>query len=232
MAATWDCSHCHTVNRSASARCMVCDAPSSSAAAPPRPDEPGPLHTEPPRHPGSGTAPALEPLFVRPPIPTPPPVVRPPPRIPTWGPRARSIATGWSLGLGHIGLFVLAAFIVLIRYSFGAGLLRWGWQPSVWATTESWYHYPVIDGAGVAASKLPGGIGLAKYEILALVCLIVRLFRFIPGWLSLLASLVAASFGVLLVVAQIPLLASYWPLTAGLVIVSFIIVAKTRRLSG
>jgi hypothetical protein len=182
-------------------------------------------------------APPLKPAFVLPPIPTPPipipptppPVVRPRPR--TWGPRARSIATGWSLGLGHIGLFVVAAFIVLIRYSFGAGLLRWGWHPSVWATTESWYNNSVIHGAGVAASKLPGGIGLAKYEVLALVCLIVRLFRFIPGWLSLLVSLVAAIFGVLLVVAQLPLLASYWPLTAGLVIVSCIIVATTRRLA-
>jgi len=87
----------------------------------------------------------------------------------------------------------------------------------------------VVHGADVTASKLPGGTGLAKYEILALICLVVRLLRFIPGWLSMLVSVIAAIVGALLVVGNLPLLASYWPLTAGLVIVSCIIVARTRR---
>ena len=70
---------------------------------------------------------------------------------------------------------------------------------------------------------------MTKIEILAGACLVVRFFRFIPGWLSLPVSLVAAFAGVVLAIMESAILAAYWPVTAGLLVISWIIVASTRR---
>ena len=119
--------------------------------------------------------------------------------------------------------------MVLFRYSWGVGVLHWAWHPTIYTATQSWYSTTVIRDAAETASKLPGGTTPMKFGILAAACLIVRFFRFIPSWLSLLVSLVAAVFGMLLAISEIPLLATYWPLTIGLLVVAWIIVAKTRR---
>jgi hypothetical protein len=232
MAATWACSQCHTINASGSGRCMACGAPVPATPVTVTPSVPV-------RPPAPPVVPA--PPDITPPRSSGPPVGGggpPPASVLSARPRtsarsgsswARSVATGWFLGLGHVGLFVLAAFAILFRYSWGAGILGWAHSPAVVATTESWYSNRLIQDSSELAAKLPGGTSPMKFVILAAACLVIRLFRFMPGWLSLPVSLIAAFVGVVLVIADIPLLAIYWPLTIGLVIAAGIIVARTRR---
>jgi len=108
-------------------------------------------------------------------------------------------------------------------------LLHWALHPSIAETAQSWESNRVVRDAADIANKLSGGLTLVKVEILAGACLIVRFVRVIPGWLSLLVSLVAAFSGVLLAIMEGAILAAYWPVTAGLLVISSIIVAITRR---
>ena len=124
---------------------------------------------------------------------------------------------------------VVVAFFAIAHYSWSNGLLHWALHPSIAETTQSWESNGVVRDAADIANKLSGGLTLVKAEILAGACLIVRFIRVIPGWLSLPVSFVAAFFGVLLAIIQSAILAAYWPVTAGLLIISWIIVANTRR---
>jgi len=124
---------------------------------------------------------------------------------------------------------VVVAFFAIAHYSWSNGLLHWALHPSIAETAQSWESNRVVRDAADIANKLSGGLTLVKVEILAGACLIVRFVRVIPGWLSLLVSLVAAFSGVLLAIMEGAILAAYWPVTAGLLVISSIIVAITRR---
>ena len=142
--------------------------------------------------------------------------------------RARSVAAGRVLGAGHIGLFAVASFLVLFSHSWGDGVLRRTWHQGIYDDIESWGISGLMDDAAKAVVKLTAGHTAAEIQALAVACLVVRLLRFLPGWLTLLVSVAAALAGALTAVSYIPVFGGYWTLTIGLVVGSLVIVAATR----
>lgn len=128
-----------------------------------------------------------------------------------------------------MGLLITALFVTLARFSWGTKALAWAWHPSIEEHASAWYANPIIHHANVWSDRLPRGTSPTTYLVLAAACLVMRFARRLPGWLSLVIGLVAAVYGALAVVGEIPALAIYWPLALGGLVVSWILVATTRR---
>jgi hypothetical protein len=180
----------------------------------------------PPAPPLSPAAPAR----VTPPRPTRPPVRRSVRSIR----RTRKFAVGRLLGVGHVALFVYAISAFLTHPQWGVKLLNWvdkltiKWgDPVTSAKAASWQDNHIISDGYTWLSHLPWGFSDNTYFVLAIACLIVRLRRALPGWLSLVVALPAAVYGLVAGIAEFPWLAIYWPLTALTFIVAGIVVVKT-----
>jgi hypothetical protein len=161
---------------------------------------------------------------------TPPRPTRP--TRPTRG--TRKFAVGRLLGVGHVALFVYATAAFLTHPHWGVKLLNWvdkltiKWgEPVTRAQAASWQGNHIITDGYTWASHLPGGFSDNTYFVLAIACLIVRLRRSLPGWLSLVVALPAAVYGLVAGIADFPWLAIYWPLTALAFIVAGIVVVET-----
>jgi hypothetical protein len=148
----------------------------------------------------------------------------------------RKFAVGKLLGVGHIALFVYAIQAFLVHPQWGVKLLNWAYNLSVksgdpvaGATATSWQANRIISDSYSWVSQLPWGLHDATYFLLAIACLIMRLARSLPGWLSLAVGLPAAIYGLVAGIAEFPWLASYWPLTAMTFVVAWIVVGKTVR---
>jgi hypothetical protein len=172
------------------------------------------------------------PASVTPPRPTRPPARRSGSSIR----RTRKFAVGRLLAVGHIALFVYALPAFLTHPQWGVKLLNWvhkltiKWgDPVTSAQAASWQGNHIISDGYTWLSHLPGGFSDNTYFVLAIACLIVRLRRSLPGWLSLVVALPAAVYGLVAGIADFPWLAIYWPLTALTFIVAGIVVVKTVR---
>jgi hypothetical protein len=148
--------------------------------------------------------------------------------------RTRKFAVGRLLGVGHVALFVYAISAFLTHPQWGVKLLNWvdkltiKWgDPVTSARAASWQDNHIISDGYTWLSHLPGGFSDNTYFVLAIACLIVRLRRSLPGWLSLVVALPAAVYGLVAGIAEFPWLAIYWPLTALTFIVAVIVVVKT-----
>jgi hypothetical protein len=148
----------------------------------------------------------------------------------------RKWAVGKLLGIGHIALFVSAIQAFLIHPQWGVKLLNLAYSLSVHfngtvtgAMAASWQANRVISDSYAGLSRLPWGLAENTYFLLAIACLVMRLARSIPGWLSLAVALPAAVYGLLDGIAGFPFLATYWPLTAITFVVAWVFVGKTVR---
>jgi hypothetical protein len=148
----------------------------------------------------------------------------------------REFAVGKLLGVGHIALSVYAVLTAFPHFGWGSQVLTWGYRlavqsghPVTGAMAASWADNRVIQYGYTALSHLPWGLAAGTYFVLAVACLVVRLARPLPGWLSLVVALPAAVYGLLVAVADFPLLAIYWPLSAMALVVAWIVVGKTVR---
>jgi hypothetical protein len=148
----------------------------------------------------------------------------------------RSFAVGKLLGIGHIALFVLAIQLFLAHRLWGTNLLAWAHHVSVdsgarvtRATKASWEANGVVRNCSRLVSHLPWGSTVITYVALAIACLVTRLARAMPGWLSLVVALPAAIYGVLASIAEFPWLAAYWPLTGITLFAAWIFVGKTLQ---
>jgi hypothetical protein len=149
---------------------------------------------------------------------------------------ARKFAVGKLLGVGHIALFVSAIQLFLFHPHWGMQLMAWVSTlaariggPVTPAVATSWESNGLINDSWVWLSHLPWGLSANIYFILAIACLIVRLRRSTPGWLSLVVALPAAVYGLLVGISRIPVLAIYWPLTVLTFVAAWIVVGKTVR---
>jgi hypothetical protein len=170
------------------------------------------------------------PARLTPPRPTRPPVRRPVRPIR----RTRKFAVGRLLGVGHIALFVYAILAFLTHPQWGVKLLNWVDQltitwgaPVTSAKVASWQSNHIISDGYTWLGHLPWGFSDNTYFVLAIACLIVRLRRSLPGWLSLVVALPAAVYGLVAGIATFPWLTIYWPLTALTFILAGVVVVRT-----
>jgi hypothetical protein len=149
---------------------------------------------------------------------------------------ARKFAVGKLLGVGHIALWVYTFYSFLWHPAWGQSLLAWARHVAVStggpvsaSTADSWRANRVVSDSASWIGHLPWGASTNAYFVLAIACLLVRLNRRLPGWLSLAVTLPAAVYGLLQAVSYFPALAFYWPTTAMALVVAWIVVAKTIR---
>jgi hypothetical protein len=150
--------------------------------------------------------------------------------------RGRRFAVGKLLGIAHIALLVCAAQVFLTGPQWGNRVLIWAYHISVsvgapvtGATMTAWQANGLIRDGNAWAGDLPWGLTVNIYIALAIACLIMRLTRPMPTWLSLAVALPAAIYGVVGCIAELPFLAEFWPLTSITFVTSWIFVGKTIR---
>ncbi|HUN36482.1 MAG TPA: hypothetical protein VMU95_31185 [Trebonia sp.] len=200
-----------------------------------------------PARPAASAPPAVTAPLSAPTAPAAPSVAstRPTPTTPARTPRtrpasapsgARKFAVGKLLGVGHIGMWVLAFYSFLWDPAWGRSLLAWArnltvslGHPVSGATIASWQANRIIVDSGDWLSHLPWGTSTNFTFVLAIACLVVRLSRRLPGWLSLVVALPASVYGLLGALSYLPGLLVYWPLSLLALVVSWITVAKTIR---
>jgi hypothetical protein len=146
----------------------------------------------------------------------------------------RRFAVGKLLGIGHIALLVDACYVAIGRWA--QGLLTWvvSFTHTIHLsvsslTVNSWFTNRIYLDSVRFLGHLPWGPSLNFEFVLAVACLLVRLTRRIPGWLSLAVTLPAATYGVPGALVDLSFLGIIWPLTAVIFIASWILVAKTVR---
>jgi len=238
MPDTWTCSQCQTVNHRHSGRCMACSSKQATSPAADSPDLPATAVrvSDAPARPAPALA-RTAPTSTSPvstgsgPSPYAPPVSSTtssrPARV---GPSpARLFATGKLLAIGHIGLFVVALLQGISYFSWGRSALTWAYHQSVANDVAGWSNNAVIRDSYQWLAHLPANNSTPFYIGLAIACLLMRLIRAIPGWISLPIGLVAAAYGALTAISELPGLAIYWPLALGALILSWILVGKTIR---
>jgi hypothetical protein len=166
----------------------------------------------------------------------PPAPPSPPARTVRSASKARKFAVGKLLGIGHIALFVVAIQMFLTHPRWGSGLLDWAhnltidWHAGLTGdTTASWYANGIVSGGYDWLRHLPWGLTENACFVLAIACLVMRLTRPMPGWLSLVVALPAAVYGLLRGIAEFPWLTWHWPLTAVTVVAAWIVVGTTVR---
>lgn len=250
-APTWKCPSCRTVNSRHSGACMVCGEAEATAATKPVVESEMPtvrVEVVPPpskvsKEPISAaarttagrvataraTAPPKPPA--KPAAPTPPVPKRPARRS-----RSRKFAVGKLLGVGHVALLMSAIQLFLAHFQWGIRQLTGVRSLSVHfgapvsdATAGSWEANHVISDSYDWLSHLPWGAADNTYFVLAIACLIIRLTRSAPGWLSLAVALPAAVYGLLAGISMFPVLAIYWPLSGITLAVAWVVVGKTAR---
>jgi hypothetical protein len=148
----------------------------------------------------------------------------------------RQFAVGKLLGAGHIALWMYTVYAFLWHPRWGQSLLTWARHftlstktPVSGAMAAHWHaSWPVRDSVAWL-SHLPWGDSGNAYFVLAVACLVVRLARRLPGWLSLAVALPAAVYGLLRAVAYFTALAIFWPVSVMTLIVALIVVASTVR---
>ncbi len=246
MADVWTCANCKTVNAQHSSRCLACQTIKKEATAAVL------AETEAPATMVSTVASPIRPSPVKPsaasavkPGPSPRMTTEPSPRAETRPPapvhtlthtpvlhgrrRSRHLATGKFLGIGHIGLFITAILVALTEVAWGRDVLRWANHPTIAADVGGWWVNPIIRDATNWSNDLPWGAANWPYLTLGAACLVMRLWRRLPGPVSLLLALPAAVYGILAVVAELPSLVILWPIALGALIVSWVVVGKTIR---
>jgi hypothetical protein len=250
--ATWKCSSCGTMNSRHSGPCMACGAAEATASAKPSPDGGAQTITvtiaPPPMSGKPLTAPSPAPLLAASPAAsatsawpgttsTAATLTRTPRDRPASSTRgARKFAVGKLLGAGHIALWVYASYSFLWHPAWGRSLLAWARHLTVSAggpvsgsTADSWRASRIVSESAAWIVHLPWGASTNAYFVLAIACLLVRLSRRLPGWLSLAVTVPAAVYGLLRAVSYFPALAIYWPTSAMALVVAWIVVAKTIR---
>jgi hypothetical protein len=143
--------------------------------------------------------------------------------------RSRVLATGKFLGIGHIGLFVMALLVALTKFAAGRAALNWAYHPTIATDVTNWQVNRIIHDAANWSNDLPWGVANWPYLVLGAACLVMRLYRRMPGPLALAIALPAAVYGALVGVAELPTFVTIWPLALAALIVSWTIVAKTLR---
>jgi hypothetical protein len=148
----------------------------------------------------------------------------------------RRFAVGKLLMAGHIALLVYAFQAFLVHPQWGRRLLAWVYsvavnsgEPVTGATASAWQTNRVISDGYAWVSHLPWGLTDNTYFVLAIACLVMRLARRLPGWLSLAVALPAAVYGLAAGIADFPWLAIYWPLTLVTLLAAWILVGYTTR---
>jgi hypothetical protein len=139
------------------------------------------------------------------------------------------MATGKFLGIGHFGLFMTAILVMLTEFAWGRDVLQWANHPTIADDINGWWTNPIIHDAANWSNDLPWGAANWPYLTLGVVCLVMRLWRRLPGPLSLLIALPAAIYGILAAVAELPAFVTLWPVALGALIVSWAVVRKTIR---
>jgi hypothetical protein len=142
---------------------------------------------------------------------------------------ARRFATGKLLGIGHIGLLMIAILDALFTFSWGRPVVTWGFHQSIALDVAGWSSNRVISDSSEWLTHLPGSTSTTFYFVLAGACILMRLIKALPGWISLPIGLIAAVYGVLTGVSALASFAIYWPLALGALIISWIFVGKTVR---
>lgn len=212
MAEYWRCRSCDTVNDGDSDKCIVCDRARLEVLSGESPK------SETPHRPVS-----WEPVAPRP---VAEPVPDEPPPATAEGRRSRRLATGRALGVGHVALFMTAVVFLLSETGLGTAMLRLAYFPII-PHSSTWPTEPVIHQTVAILDDLPWAVHKWPYLVLALACLVMRLARTLPGPLSLAIAIPAALYGVLIAVAEVPILVDCWPLTLVALAGSWVIVAMT-----
>lgn len=140
----------------------------------------------------------------------------------------RKFAVGKLLGVGHIALWVYALYAAAWHLAWGRSLLSGAHHlsPVSGTTAASLRVNGIVHGSDSWLSHLPWADNGNAYFLLAVACLVIRLWR-VSGWLSLAVALPAAVYGLLRALAYFPALVYYWPVAAVSLVAAWIIVAKT-----
>lgn len=146
----------------------------------------------------------------------------------------REFSVGRLLGIGHVALFVTAFQLFLAQANWGGKVLTWAYDVAgkVGAqlgptTVNGWINHGIVYDANEWLHDLPWGMVTNFYVVLAIGCLIIRLVRPLPGWLSLVIALPAAAYGGSGALADFAWLATFWPITLPALVVAWIFTAKT-----
>jgi hypothetical protein len=146
-------------------------------------------------------------------------------RAETW---MRRHATAGILSAAHFALVTTAIVLLLAKYSWGRTLIDKAYHQRLGSQVSGWYTNSLIHTAASWANSLPWGGTDLFYSGLAMVCLLTYFFRW-PGWITLLISVISAAYGILAAVSLIPFFVPDWPVTAGAVAISWIVLRRARR---